>query len=137
LLTEEDEALVPALRADLLQLQQERAAAAADLEALQRVPADRARREQEVELALAQLARLKEVLKSAEPTQVQAALRELISHIELWFDHDESGREKRCRFAGGLVYLRTDTEGAGLISTHLSNAPGRGRCSRSGGPVRG
>jgi DNA invertase Pin-like site-specific DNA recombinase len=54
----------------------------------------------------AELARLREALLSADPHQRREVFREMVSKIEVRFDHYEVGKQTRARFREGTVHLR-------------------------------
>jgi DNA invertase Pin-like site-specific DNA recombinase len=124
--TEEDDALVPQLRADLLELVQERDDLAGRLEAAKRSRPDPARLEALVDAALAFAGRLEEAAALADPEAVREMLRQLVARVELWFGERQCGKAKRYPFARGLIYLRTDHELGDLLTcADLSRASAR------------
>jgi hypothetical protein len=56
--------------------------------------------------AEAEMGRLQEALLSAEPHQRREVFREMVSKIELRFDHYEQGKQTRARFREGVIHLR-------------------------------
>jgi hypothetical protein len=131
MLAEEDEGLVPGLRAEVLKMQGERDRLRGELEALERAKRPEEDLEELIAEAEAQLQHLQEALGVDDVPAVQAVVREMVSHVELWFDREQVGKETRCRFARGVIFTRPQ------INTSLSTVPNRGRSSRSGGPTRG
>jgi hypothetical protein len=137
LLTEENEDLVPGLRAHLVVMHKERAALAAEIQQASKAGPQLNCNEGLVDLALAQMARLQEAAQNKDDRSgLRAVLQEMVSAIELWFDHKQVGRETRCQFARGLIYLRPDLRLNDLFNTDLSTAPNHGRSTRSGAPTR-
>src|SRR5262249_597994 len=106
LLDEEDPRVLGACRAEIQTCHDEREKAQAALEAVRRAAEGKGDPEAEVEKCMALLGRLDVVLPNATPAEVRAVLRDHLERVELWFDHEQKGRETRCRFARGLIYLR-------------------------------
>jgi hypothetical protein len=55
-----------------------------------------------------QLWKLREGLEGDDPAGVRAVLRELVSKVELWWDHRQARTKIKSRFTRGLIYLRCD-----------------------------
>jgi site-specific DNA recombinase len=55
-----------------------------------------------------QLWKLRQGLEGDDPAEVRAVLRELVSKVELWWDHRQARTKIKSRFARGLIYLRPD-----------------------------
>jgi DNA invertase Pin-like site-specific DNA recombinase len=64
--------------------------------------------EEQLAEAEAYLWRLREAIQAAEPSEVRAVLREFISRIELFWEHEQRGKFTKGRFMRGLIYIRTD-----------------------------
>jgi site-specific DNA recombinase len=130
LLTEPDESLVPALRAEVQKLNQERLALQEEIEKARRQHQPDEDPEELIAMAEKLHHELETAIATADPALVLAVLRERISKIELWFRHEMVGKEKRCTFARGLIWGRRQT------STGSSTVPGHGQSSRNDGPIR-
>jgi DNA invertase Pin-like site-specific DNA recombinase len=108
LLDEEDEGLLPDLRARLKERQKERDALAAELEAAERAPERPGDAEAEVDAAVAMMEQLDRAEAAENVAGLRDVLREAVSFIELWFDHQPYGKKTRSVFARGLIFRRTD-----------------------------
>jgi DNA protecting protein DprA len=103
--------LRPGLAAKLDQWKQELDAARSDLDAALRETAPAG---PTVEQALAQLGKLREQFQAADPAKLRAVFRQMVSRVELWFDHVPYGKTRkgepreRSVVARGLVHLRPD-----------------------------
>jgi Recombinase/Recombinase zinc beta ribbon domain len=71
--------------------------------------------EEEVALAEAQLWRLREALGQGDPPIVRAALQDLVSKVELHFDHRQVVKRETTRFREGLIHLRTADDHVQLV----------------------
>jgi hypothetical protein len=107
-LDEEDESLLPELRARLLARKQERDAARDELAALQARPATSADQQAGVDAAVPMMTRLVECVRADDAAELQTVLREWVSYVEVWFRPEQCGRRTFNRYARGLVYLRED-----------------------------
>jgi site-specific DNA recombinase len=87
----------------------ERDETAKALAALEEAP-DTAGVETAIAEAEAALWRLREFLTAGNPCDVRAVLRELVSHVELWWEHREVGSFRKTRFSRGLIHLRPDEQ---------------------------
>jgi site-specific DNA recombinase len=98
---EQDQSLLPALRERLRQRQKDRDAVAGEVEALTR--AGRAPGNAEADAVVATVGRLAE----ATGEELREVLGEIVSYVELFFDHEPYGKGRtRSKFARGLIYLR-------------------------------
>jgi DNA invertase Pin-like site-specific DNA recombinase len=86
----------------------ERDRLATEVAAIERGLRPSASAEAELDEAEAQLWRLREALTNEDGPEVRAVLQELVSRVELWFEHREVGRYTKTKFARGLIYLRPD-----------------------------
>jgi DNA invertase Pin-like site-specific DNA recombinase len=127
-----DADLVDAVSAKVRDWRQEKRRLETELELLENGPA-LAALEQEIDRAEAQLWNLRETLASADPSDVRAVLREVVSKVELWWSCEQLPKKTRCTFARGVIYIRRDEhiEHTG-ISSGLLTTPGRG-CARPPG----
>jgi DNA invertase Pin-like site-specific DNA recombinase len=116
-ITEDDEALAAEYRKQALELKAERDRLAADLDAARRARETRAEPGEIIDDAMALIDALEESMEKATPAETRAILRDHIEHVELWFRHDKRGRETRCRFVRGLIWLREDSPLAFCLST--------------------
>jgi DNA invertase Pin-like site-specific DNA recombinase len=112
----EDEALLPVLRQQLREMQEEQAGVAKELAALESQPAPTPWREIEGQLdqVVALVGRLVELRRRKEPAAFRDVLVEMINYVELHFEHTMSGRVKRSRLLGGLIHPK----GEGAASSH-------------------
>jgi site-specific DNA recombinase len=120
MLTVEDEALVPSLQRELKGLHEQQAQLTLKLALGSDKPARKAQDIDEiVALAGAYVGRLQEALSAASPGKLAMVIREMVSQVEMWFDHQPKGKGRtRCRFAEGLIYLREDVSlSSDLITT--------------------
>ncbi len=120
-LDEEDEAVLPELRARLLVRQRERDAVRAELQALEDRPTPRADLRARIDEAVAMIEKLSESIRSEDAAELQAVLREWISYVEVWFKQVAHGKGPRNHFARGLVFVREDLR----CGTLALRAPGR------------
>jgi DNA invertase Pin-like site-specific DNA recombinase len=116
-LTEPDDSLALTYREQAKQLQQQRDRLAADLDAARRAAAPQADPATVVDRAVELIAGFEGMLARGTPAEVRAILRDHIEKVELWFTHEEKGRETRCTFARGLVWLHADSPLAACLST--------------------
>jgi hypothetical protein len=139
---EEEDALVPALRRQLREVQREHDELARQVEA-----ARLARQKPEdldalVNEAMAQASRWGEALTSGDDDMLRDVLGEAVSHVELFFDHapTATGKRTRSRFARGLIYLRPQrwhecTPGRMVLaSAATTTRPSSSTASRSSSP---
>jgi DNA invertase Pin-like site-specific DNA recombinase len=119
LATEENEDLLPALREALEGLITRRQTAD-ELAALHRPPAEREEAEARIDAALAELEHLDAAFIEGEPALVREALRALVSHVELFWAHEEKEGQKSCRFARGLMFFREDGKGVDLLREEVA-----------------
>jgi site-specific DNA recombinase len=120
-LDEENESIVPELRARLLARKQERDAAQAQLAAMEAKPATAADHGAGVDAAIAMMTRLVGCVRSEDAAELQAVLREWVSYVEVWFRQVPHKRGPRNHFARGLVFVREDVR----LTTFAYSAPGR------------
>jgi hypothetical protein len=116
-IVEEDEGLAAEYRKEAQRLKGERDKVAADLDAARRLTEERADPTAEVDAAMELVGRLEETLDRATPAEVRAVLGDHVEQVELWFRHEQAGRETRCHFVRGLVWLREDSPLAFCLST--------------------
>jgi DNA invertase Pin-like site-specific DNA recombinase len=116
-LLEEDEGLSAEYRKEAQALKNERDRLAAELATARRAEEKRGDPTAEVDAAMALVPRFREVMQRATPAERRAVLRDHVEKVELWFDHEDVGRETRCRFARGLIWLREDSPLAFCLST--------------------
>jgi hypothetical protein len=64
--------------------------------------------EEQVRLAETTLWRLREKLRNADPSEVRAALRELVVKVELWWECQPRKERQKCVFSRGLIHVRND-----------------------------
>jgi site-specific DNA recombinase len=84
---------------------EERDRLAAELERMER-PTGTARLEEVLKIAEAHLYRLREAIVDADPRIVRQLLGELVSRVELHFDHVQRPKSVRSVFRRGLIYVR-------------------------------
>jgi site-specific DNA recombinase len=68
-----------------------------------------------------QMYRLREAFAKADPFKVREVLRELVTKVELWFDHRPMKGKTRCIFRRGVIHVRPQQD-AGLTSSLLNAA---------------
>src|SRR5207253_2852368 len=103
--------LRPSLAAKLDQWRQELDAARSEAERLERqaVPVGPT-----VDQAVAQLGRLREQFQAADPAKLRAVFKQMVSRIEIWFNHVPYGKTRkgepreRSVVARGVIHLRPD-----------------------------
>ena len=78
--------------------------------------ADHSEAEQLVKECEAALWRLQDVLNEGDPEEVRNVLREMVSKVELWFNHCETAKQTRNTFARGLIHLRLDFRVVGGVT---------------------
>jgi hypothetical protein len=71
--------------------------------------------DEKVERAMAQAERFREGIAKADPARVRGLFREMVSRIELFFNHREEARRGQCSFSRGVIYVRDDV----LLNTNL------------------
>jgi hypothetical protein len=127
---EEVDALVPALRKQLLAIQEERDGVAAELASAQRQERPEADAEASVEEALAIMSRLEEAVTKEDNDLLRDVLGEAVAYVELFFTHarSRSGGRHKSTFARGLIYLRPQ-RWADYIGVNGSPAPCRNTTS--------
>jgi site-specific DNA recombinase len=101
----EDESLVEECRAVLIDLKEQRAKTATELDSARTRAATTEDLDAKVERIMGRLARLETVLKKADPADARALLAEMIDRIELHFNHKTTSRHVRSEFARGLIYV--------------------------------
>jgi site-specific DNA recombinase len=109
LLDEEDPRIVAACRATIQECTDERNRLSGELTRRDRQEAERIDPGEVADECVAVVQNLREVVAAGSPAEVRAALRDIIEYVELWFNHEETPRETKCRFARGLIYIRDDT----------------------------
>ena len=80
--------------------------------------------EAEVAAAEEHLWLLRDALDKADPAETRAVLRELVSRVELWWEHEEHGQHIKCKLARGLIYVRTDEKVSRLVPSASGGEPG-------------
>jgi hypothetical protein len=123
LLTEEHQGVSDELRKRLVQKKEEQARLLRQLALLEK-SAEQAQAdlEQTIAQAGAYIGRMREALDLAQPLELAAILREMVSSIELWFDHEAAANGTRCHFAKGMIYLRNDVS---FIPSHSETSSAR------------
>jgi hypothetical protein len=118
-LTEEDETLVPSLRRELKDLHEQQTESSLKMALGRDEPAPVAQDiDKVVALAGSYVGQLQEALAAASPEKLAAVIREMVSRVEVWFDHEPlANGATSCRFARGLIYLRKDVS----LHSDLSN----------------
>jgi hypothetical protein len=110
LVTEEDDRVAAACRAEVVALQDERDTLAREVARLaaaqEEQPPDR---DALASLAEEAVKRLEDVLAGGSPPEVRAALGDIIDRVELFFAHDRTGPTTKTTFARGLIYVRDDS----------------------------
>jgi DNA invertase Pin-like site-specific DNA recombinase len=109
----EDEKLLPVLRGQLHKMQDKHDRLAAELAALEAQPsaAEEAKGlEARIEKAVALVGRLVELRDRADPAALRDVLNEMVSRVEMHFEHTQSGKHRRSRFQYGLIHLRPDAD---------------------------
>jgi DNA invertase Pin-like site-specific DNA recombinase len=94
---------MPGISQAVREWRQERDRLAAELAAGAAAPAPALA---EVDLAEAELWRLREGLQDDDPAAVRAVLRECVEKVELWWDHRAKGRFTKAVFSRGLIHLK-------------------------------
>jgi DNA invertase Pin-like site-specific DNA recombinase len=128
---EEDEGLAAEYRKVAQGIKQERDRLAAELAAARRAEEEEGDPAAEVDRALALAGHLQDVMEKATLAEQRAILHDHIERVELWFDHEQAGRETHCTFARGLIWLREDSPFAFCLSTSLGTSSGSGTASTS------
>jgi DNA invertase Pin-like site-specific DNA recombinase len=108
------------IQEELTALREQTARLARELEALEQaenVPTKELGRR--VEQAVHRLGTLREDLRKAKPEQLRAVLMQMISRIDLYFQHGDRSRRQWYRFAKGVVKLRPFVEvtGSGALAS--------------------
>jgi site-specific DNA recombinase len=103
-----DRDLLPEYTAKIRDWKSEHRRLAAELQRLE--PPESANLDDAVKAAVGQLRRLQESLPTAPPHKVRAVLQELISKVELFFDHVPKAGKTRSIFKRGVIYVRQQQE---------------------------
>lgn len=82
--------------------------------------------EQKVEEAARVLRDMREAFQDAEPAEVQEMLRQIVSKVELSFEHRRQGKRMKNELCGGGIFLRP-----GLLSTSIMQSI-LGSCEQDG-----
>jgi hypothetical protein len=98
LIAEDDARIADAYRIEIQKDHEERDRLTAEVENRQRHRQSPTDPDAEVDASLALLARLDEALPRAEPAEIRSALRDMVERIDLWYEHEHTPRETRCRF---------------------------------------
>jgi hypothetical protein len=118
LLREKDERVLARCRARLIAWDEEQKEMAARLKALETQEEDRPEDPDAIaDACVRALEDFEDVLAKGSPAEVRAVLRDHVSHVELWFRHEQKGRETHCHFARGLVFIREDSPLASCLGT--------------------
>jgi hypothetical protein len=104
-LATEDERYLPVIRKELDRLQAQLEQAQKALEASVKVPIDVEDAEATIEGTLALVSQLDDVLTNGDASEVRKALHQLITKVEVYFNHAVKGGQTRSTFARALVYF--------------------------------
>jgi hypothetical protein len=107
--------MVQALSETIRRWKAERDAVARELDDLERVP-DMGEAEREVDAAEAYLWQLREGLENDDPVVLRAVLREMVSKVELWWEHRPRGPHTVSTLSRGLIHVRADEEIVRLVN---------------------
>jgi site-specific DNA recombinase len=119
LVREADERLLGPIRERVLALQDEKARLEAELARAEKSCVKRMDPDEIIRRAEARVRNLQKMLAAGTPAESRAALRDLVERVELFFGHQpaKKGRETRCTFVRGLVYLKEGTPLASCLGT--------------------
>jgi site-specific DNA recombinase len=117
----EDERLLPVLREQVREMQEEHDRLAQELAAIgsETPGAARAEFDELAERAVGLLERLTEVWQQAPPALLRDVLSEMVARVDLYFEHDVRGSRKRSRFVHGVIHPKGE-EGRDYSHTNCS-----------------
>jgi hypothetical protein len=107
-LATEDERYLPVIRKELDRLQAQLEPVQKALEASIKVPIDVEDAEATIEGTLALVSQLDDVLARADASEVRKTLHQLITKVEVYFNHAVKGGQTRSTFARALVYFNPE-----------------------------
>jgi hypothetical protein len=126
MLIEDDESLLPELRKELKGLKHQHAELSHRMACLRGVEVPSTEDvDKAVERVGAYVGRLREAFDAESSSDLASVLRDIVSRIELWFNHEPYGNKgTRCKFAEGFIFLREDVS---LPDSQMTSTPGAAR----------